>query len=430
MASNIITKNQPAAFMPGYNRVEWCVFESDPGTLAQPGYKYVFTLTITGHGSKTYYVSPEPKQNFGIKDFSKYLRQFLIEMIPEPTDNEFINSFYQAPEECILEYELSVVPGWNVSGQFEVNPNEVDPVEVTGLYVWCGSFNEHPWIDQINQGTPFDTWVMNVTNGSDGKFLTSYPNKDLEIDDLAWLYFMTDTPSSIDRMVLKTYDVSDSLLNTIEVSNVIPFAQPKEFLLRLAAGPANLNMIPAGQIISGTQPFIDSSVSYYTIQLEDNSNNVSSELVTITIKQPCRYQTYRIHFLNRLGGFDAYNFTFRSQPTRETKRKSYTKTDYNVDVNGLRYDHKDDGTVDYYVTTRDKIKLRSDYLTQAEHTWLNELVDSPTAFLEFTKLDGTRDFKPIQSKTGKWTEKITDIDKLFQLIIDIDLSLENIRQDK
>jgi hypothetical protein len=58
------------------------------------------------------------------------------------------------------------------------------------------------------------------------------------------------------------------------------------------------------------------------------------------------------------------------------------------------------------------------------------LVDSPTVYLEFTKLKGGRDFKSVRVTTNKWTQKKTSIDKLFRLDIDIDLGLENKRQTK
>ena len=69
-------------------------------------------------------------------------------------------------------------------------------------------------------------------------------------------------------------------------------------------------------------------------------------------------------------------------------------------------------------------------MTQAEHDWLQDLVDSPTAYLEYVKLDGNKDFKSVKVMTNKWTQKIESIDKLFRLDIDIDLGLENIRQTK
>jgi hypothetical protein len=69
-------------------------------------------------------------------------------------------------------------------------------------------------------------------------------------------------------------------------------------------------------------------------------------------------------------------------------------------------------------------------LTEDENDWLQELVDSPTVYLEFTKLKGEKDFKSVRVTTNKWTQKKTSIDKLFRLDIDIDLGLENKRQTK
>lgn len=430
MASNITLKTVPPDYAPIYNIVEICAFEQDPTRLALPNYKYIIEVTVTNHTSQKFYVSPEPKQKFGIQDISGFIDQFLREEIAEPTDAQYVNAFYQGEPEFLLQYEVEVTSGWNLDGVFTENPDGV-AVVTTGLkYAWSASFEEHDWIEQMNETTPFNTWLCNTANGTDASFLTNYPNKDVQLLDVGWTYLLTDTPADIDRMEVITYDSTGAVISTFEITNPVPHAVVYEDLLRVATAPASLNSIIPAQFISGAQPVITSAVAYYTIQVQNNLSASSSELITMTMQKECRYDTYRIHFLNKLGGFDAYNFTLRSQPTRETKRKSYTKSDNNLDVNGIRYDHKDNGAVDYYVSSRDKIKLRSDYLTQEENEWLKELIDSPTAYLEFTKIKGGKDFKSIRITTSKWSQKITSIDKLFRLDIDIDLGLENKRQTK
>lgn len=434
MASAQVIKTTPPAYSPAYNIIEICVEETDSVSLSQPNYKYIFEVTVTnpvtGNVSQKFNVSPEPKESYGIKDVSGFIDQYVKEVIPEPTDPQYVNAFYQAEPERIIEYEITCTSGWNVAGIFTEDPDGVGTITTGPLLAWSGSFEEHDWIEQINEGTPFNTWLCNVGNGSSAKFLTSFPNKEVQLLDVGWTYLIQDTPVDVDRMRIETFDSSGTSISVFEVSNNITGATPDEYLLRMASAPGSLNSIIAGQFISGAQPVIVGTEAYYEIQLFNNAGAPSSELITMTLQTPCRYETYRIHFLNRLGGFDAYNFTLRSQPTKDTKRKSYTKSDNNLDLNGIRYDHKDNGTVDYNVTTREKIKLRSDYLTEEENDWLQELVDSPTVYLEFTKLKGGKDFKPVRVITNKWTQKKTSIDKLFRLDIDIDLGLENKRQTK
>ena len=130
------------------------------------------------------------------------------------------------------------MPGWNVDGSFEVNPNGDESVDVNNLRVWCGSFNEHPWIDQRAEGTPFNTWIMNTTNGTAAKFLTPYPDKKVQINDLGWTYFMTDTPADVDRMIVKTYDSAGVIIATFSITNVVPYAVPLEYLTRMASASA------------------------------------------------------------------------------------------------------------------------------------------------------------------------------------------------
>jgi len=434
MASVQVIKTTPPGYSSIYNTVEIAVLETDAASLAQPNYKYIFEVTVTnvvsGNVTQTFNVSPEPKQNFGIQDISGFLDQYVKEALPEPTDADYVNAMYKVQPDSIIEYEITCTSGWNVAGIFTVDPDGVGTITTGKLLAWSASFEEHDWIEQMNEATPFDTWLCSVANGVNANFLTSFPNKDVQLLDVGWTYFLSETPSDIDRARIETFDSSGVSIAVFEISGPTVAGLAIDHLTRMASAPASLNLIIPGQIISGSQPIITSSVAYYEMQLFNNAAAPASELITMTLQTPCRYETYRIHFLNRLGGFDAYNFTLRSQPTRDTKRKSFTKSDNNLDLNGIRYDHKDNGTVDYNVTTRNKIKLRSDYLTEEENDWLQELVDSPTVYLEFTKLKGGRDFKSVRVTTNKWTQKKTSIDKLFRLDIDIDLGLENKRQTK
>lgn len=434
MASAQVIKTTPPAYSPIYNIVEVCIQETDGSRLLLPNYKFIFEVIVTnvvsGDVSQKFNVSPEPKESYGIKDVSGFIDQYVKEIIPEPTDADYVNGNYKVEPDSIIEYEITCMSGWNVAGVFTEDPDGVGTITTGKLLAWSGSFKEHDWIEQINEGTPFNTWLCSVANGISAKFLTNHPNKDVQFTDAGWTYFLSGTPSDINRTRIETFDSSGLSISVFEISGPTVGGIPVDYLTRMASAPVNLNLIPGVQFISGAQPIITGAEAYYEMQLFDNAANPASELITMTLQTECRYETYRIHFLNRLGGFDAYNFTLRSQPTSETKRKSYTKSDNNLDLNGIRYDHKDNGTVDYNVTTRNKIKLRSDYLTEEENDWLQELVDSPTVYLEFTKLKGGRDFKSVRVTTNKWTQKKTSIDKLFRLDIDIDLGLENKRQTK
>ena len=84
--------------------------------------------------------------------------------------------------------------------------------------------------------------------------------------------------------------------------------------------------------------------------------------------------------------------------------------------------------MDYYVRSTDKIKLRSEFLTGEENTWLKELIESPNVLWETTDTDGNVVFFSVKVTSNNWTRKEILLDKTFILELDIEVSLQNTRQ--
>ena len=433
MASAIVILNEPPAQAPGYNRVEICAEETDATSAAMTNYKFVIDVVITNHDTERFYVDPEPSSNaYGIFNANRHIEQYLKERVVNPDEVQSVNGFYQGENEYVLEVTFDVYSGWDVASTFTVDPDGVGAVSSTTIYVWSGSFEHSEWIYQMNLGSPFNTWVCNITNGTSGTFLSNAARRDAHLEHIGWTYYLTDTLGDIDQMEIKTYDGADgtgSLVGTFVVDNTAGSSIVNR-LNRIASAPDSLNNIPGGQISTGAQPIIPSSgVASYTIQLQNSVGTVASEIITFNVTSECRYPVYRIHFLNELGGWDQYNFTSRSVKTSSVTRKSYTKHDYLLDAStGIIYSQAENGKSDYSVKYRDKVKLKSDFLTDAEQTWLKELITSPKVFLEFTDTGGTQNLRPVYVTANSWKELITEHDKLFQLEINIEYGHQNVRQ--
>ncbi len=443
MLSNIVIDTEPPKHSPVYNKIEFCADEGGFLPTSKTNYKYIFTLyiedgtTAAPYSEKFYvpYFPDESNTQYGILDVSRTLDAYVKERYPNPGLAASTNGIYQGEDAFIVEYYVEVLSGWDVAGVFTEDPDTVGVVTSSTLYAWSGSFTHEDWIYQMNLGSPFNTWLCNITNGASAKFLTNQPQtaRYSESGQLGWTYLMTDTLGDIDQYKIVTYDGLDatgSVLGTWVVGNFLTQTDPIERVMRIASAPGSLNLIPGGQFTTGAQPVVTASTKSYTIQMSNSANTVASEPLTYNIVDECRYPTHRIHFMNQLGGFDWYNFTSYSKKTTTGLRKSYDYQRHRVDGTGLLYTVSDNGKSDYIVKYRDKIKLKSDYLTDAEQTWLKELIYSPQVFLEFTDTGSSQDFHRVYVTTTNWKELINEHDKLFQLELEIEFSHQNIRQRK
>ena len=415
-AGEITIKQDVGTYSPVYNKLEVSCESTNKNAT---DFKYIFEIVTTLHGTFTYYVTPEPTLSHGSLEFSRVLQGFIIEKI-----NAYGSTapFTQGLDEMIIEYHIEYGEQFLDGG---VITDYKDLTTGTTKYTWDASFIEHEWITQRNESFPFYTWVMNTAGGSNNEFLTNYKTPKVGITDLGWTYLMTDTVSDVDYLEVKTYDSAGALIQTVTANDGSSTLVPGR-IKAVATSPQSLNNIAV--LASGAQPVITSSVDYYTVQIFEGTPTAISELLTFTIEDCTRYEKYRLHFLNELGGFDSFNFTLRNQKSSRAKRKSYTRAETVITSTGIDYSHENIGSLDYYVRSGDKIKLRSDYLTDAENTWLKELIESPNVLWETTDTLGVTVFYPVKVMSNNWTGKKQSIDKLFNLEIDVELALENTRQ--
>lgn len=448
MPSVITIINEPPANAPAYNKIEICIDETgtpNGGSIAAlTNYKYILEYTVentTSTYTQKFYVSPIPNDYpnttnsyFGFHDASRFLDSYLREEYVNTELPQSANGMYKGELDFIIEYSVNIKSGWDVAGTFTEDPDATGGTTSSTLYAWSGAFAHEDWIEQMRKGTPFNTWVCNNSNGVSAQFLTAQPQtaRYSELTQTGFTYYLTDTLTDIDQMEIKTYGQADAqglVLSTFIVDYVDGQTEIEERLARVASAPISLNNIPGGQISTGSQPIIASSgVLSYTIQLQNSAGSPCSEILVYNIVEPCRYETHRIHFMNKLGGFDWYNFTSFSKKSSKIQRKQITVDMPRFDAStGLVYTQADNGRQDYMVKDRDMIKLKSDYLSEAEVTWLKELKTSPQVYMEFI-YDEEPVFRRVYVTDVNWKQFYESDEKLFQMEVNIEFGHQNIRQ--
>jgi hypothetical protein len=423
MAASITIRSGASGFVPVYNPIEFSVV-ADAGTLALTGMKYIFDVYIENVSSPTYKrfeVTPDSVISYGTIDISRYAECACNSvLIPYNFVTPISLGARSTGEQSIIKITVKYGYSYLNSGVYTVVP---DVTIGNDFYAFQGSLT-----NEEMRGFDYTDYICNITNGVNGQFLTDVKTKTVSINDLGATGILTDTPTDIDYVVYNTYDSTGTLIQTATKQIAVAQNLTSSRAYQVLTGPEHINNL-TGAWVTGAQPVITSSVSYYTVQLTNAANVVASEILTFNVEEPCRYGQKRIHFANRLGGFDAYNFTARSQQRREVERKGYKYDKYPVTSGGIVRRYQDQSQVTTFVKTQDTLTVRSQPLTTAENEWLKQLVESPEIYLEITDATGAQNYLAYEKVNATtWTEKETSIDKIFILELELKLSQSNFRQ--
>lgn len=161
------------------------------------------------------------------------------------------------------------------------------------------------------------------------------------------------------------------------------------------------------------------NASYYEVVFKDAGDDT---LFTqrVNIDQKCSpYEVYRLHWLNKFGGFDSFNFTRVSKENIEIEQKQFKK------LQSLNYSTIDRLKTDYFTKFSESIELNTDLLTNEEWEGLRELVLSPVVILETS----SSSYIPINIlETTYSPNKVVNEQKPTSLRITIQYTFDNYRQ--
>jgi len=293
--------------------------------------------------------------------------------------------------------------------------------------VWNGVRNEIEWLD-----FDYTNYTIN-TFSTTKKFLTDSP-RTIKIDSAQshQLSFIVNERYGANQYNIKAYsgyNATGSLIADGVVTNNIAANQDwSSRYFRIPVGTYDIGNIDPSlytDSLLGTTPSTAlTGAASYTIHLEDNTNAQTSEKVTFNINQTCtKYNEVRVHFLNRLGGYDAFNFYMKSIHTTDIKKDKYDQQHH--DWTGWSYDYskKSRGATDYNVSLNKKLTVNTDYLTEEESLWMEDLITSPNAYIEESNelIAVNLDARKIQRKTSL-------NDKLMQYTFELSYSIKNRRQ--
>jgi hypothetical protein len=278
--------------------------------------------------------------------------------------------------------------------------------------VWNGVNNLTDWLD-------FDyTDYDNAVTGK--KFLTYAPRTQyIDSNQSAFLYFMTSNLARPARVQLTGYNAAGSIIT----NGVIDITTTEKFN-RIAIGTYDIVNSDPSDWSSGLPSTFLTGVSYYTVSIRNVSILTNSETFTFYVNAKCsKYTPVRLHWLNRLGGFDSFNFIYKSEIDTDVKRSTYQQEPHTFSGTSWDYTKASRGVTTYNVEMTSGIKVNTDFLTDTESEWMEDLFTSPVVYRE---VDNQLIAVNVDGKNIKLQTSLND--KLSQYTFDITGAMVNNRQ--
>jgi len=397
-----------------HNPIEFVVSSTN---TAQQNFKYICDLTWTSGTTTVRYIQgADPTNGLCRFDFSSVLRNVVTFNPPTSTTNNFVD--------CFDSYKTFYVAFGEQYGPTSGITTYTN-LATDGMYIWNACLPIDRWWNANSPTSPYITFDVA------SKFLTDIPTRKQEnpikvcYSDWHYLYFLQDN---------STDDVNNVRINTLD-SNGTPLHSlfwdtaynATHNVQRFGCGPANLQNAGTelGFAATGSPPYFTTNVDKYSVQLFDDKGNALTEEIWFQVECECGWEShYRLCFLNKLGGYDFFNFGWNSKKTSSYQKSFYERKAWNWDGVQVQYNSSNRGKVQYSTIGTDQLQLTSGWITEEQSTWLEELISSPDVYI----IDNTGVLTAVTVKDTQYDYKTLEYDQLFNLTVTLEFAFNRYRQ--
>ena len=196
------------------------------------------------------------------------------------------------------------------------------------------------------------------------------------------------------------YSASDDI---VTLSCNAPGLNGNYLLLYSSGGTIVLDIAYSSSVSTGT---ISQKTDHYYIELMTSGSSSTSESRLININSDCfRFDNIELYFFDRLGSIIPANFELQSYKTTNVSRSEYQTVLGDLSNGSWTYDSLDAGRRNINTTVIKQLVLNTNWLTESEAEYLQQLYSSPKVFIkEFGKLWPvivTTNSLPIPTKNNK-----------------------------
>ena len=140
------------------------------------------------------------------------------------------------------------------------------------------------------------------------------------------------------------------------------------------------------------------------------------------------FEPIRLTWLNQWGTWDYYTFKMKSTKTISTKGSTYQQLEGSWNESAYRIDSFKGGKKSFRVNATEKITMNTDFVSESESEWFEELINSPEVYILkgyqsetiFTALN--QYVTPVRLTTSSYTKKTVANDRLMQYTFEVEKS--------
>jgi hypothetical protein len=348
-------------------------FQVQSTNYLQPQFRFVFDVYKDGALAERIRMLPRPGTNIAQFSPARILESYL--------------SYDILTQENLNQSQTNSLCHFAVKYGEEYGPTTASPVVYPNLaqssgWTFNGTVQYGNYYNAEAGTTTTPHYLKNqaLYNGV-GKFLTYAPTGvTISTDDnhtLSCFNFNTTDTGDVNvekatRINIKAYQTSGGTISSVYQFAANAGTTTPYRLLHFPSGPKNLNAMQFSALISGNYPPINTSTDYkYEVSLQNSAADFISEKRTFTFQDCSKYDQVRLMWLNRLGGWDYYNFTLVSRTTINSEKATFKK---NLPISYYYGTTVADRETTVINTNNIKTKkVTSNWVTDEESDWLEEL---------------------------------------------------------
>lgn len=391
----LVVHTEPQELTPAYNSQ---IFTALSDQIAQPGFKYMVTVTVNGDTANAYTENILPRPD-----------GWLVFNAMEWVKN-YIEHYFEY-NNVSLSYPINLATGKNVSVEVVISEYGISPIDsetiIYEAFDACltdADFRNYDFADYLFAGTTgFYFLSKNIK--------TITPDPRITLNQPLFLHFINNYTDPINSIAI-TLRRGGSTIDLVSIASL----------------PTPVNAYDILQLYVGTQIFSGATPQVGDVVRVDFLNSVATSLLryNITLVDICtKYTDYVLYYLGRTGNILPFHFEYKSTEdfTKKVNTVKLNKDTLNTTTGEYGSNTYDREEHVISTVTDSTMELNTGWITEAQSLLLKDLFDSPIVYL----WDGG-DLISCRVTNTSFQRKLKVNEKLINYTITIDSGITETRQ--